>query len=40
MSAVKIRDLDAKKHDCSKDEAYNPELVFTQRPETRIKLLW
>ena len=36
VSAVKIRDLDAK-HNCSKDEAHNPKLVFTQRPETRMK---
>ena len=28
------------KHDCSKDDAYNPELVFTQRPETIMKVLW
>ena len=28
------------KHDCLKDEAHHLKLVFTQRPETRMKTLY
>ena len=28
------------KHNCLKDEAHHLKLVFTQRPETIMKVLW